>query len=80
MTYGPGMVRDITNGRPFRYYMPSRHFLNSLQENRWRDSRFDKVYTTVWKTNKTTGLLPNMVFGDTARFCSAIRGFGTNQK
>lgn len=64
----PGMVRDIANDRPFRHYMPSRYFLNSLQQNRWRDSRFDKVYTTVWKTNKTSGLLPNMVFGDTALF------------
>ena len=63
-----GMDRDIANGRPYRYYMPTRYFLNMLQANRWKDSRFDKAYTTVWYANAVNPaeLLPLMHLGDTA--------------
>lgn len=61
-----GMIRDLANGRPFRHYMPSRHFLNMLQETRWKDARFDKAYTMVWFANNPDDLLPEMTLGDTA--------------
>jgi len=63
-----GMIRDIANGRPFRHYMPSRHLLEMCQANRWRDSRFDKAYTTVWYANNPDNLLPEMTLGDTALY------------
>lgn len=72
-----GMVRDIANGRPFRHYMPSRHLMDICQANRWRDSRFDKAYTTVWYANNPSNLLPEMKLGDTALF---IPPYAVSQK
>lgn len=61
-----GMVRTIENGRPFRHYMPTRYFLNLLQNSRINDSRYSKAYTEVWYANNASNLLPEMKLGDTA--------------
>lgn len=61
-----GMVRDIANGRPFRHYMPSRYFMNLLQNSRVNDSRYSKCFTEVWYANNPANLLPDMKIGDTA--------------
>lgn len=61
-----GMVRDIANGRPFRHYMPSRYFLNLLQNSRVNDSRYSKCFTEVWYANNPKTLFTGMHIGDTA--------------
>jgi hypothetical protein len=64
----PGTVRTLEDGRPFRYHMPTRYFLNLLHENQSWDSRFDKCYTYMWTAKNEATLLPEMVLGDTALF------------
>jgi hypothetical protein len=64
----PGMMRDMENGRPFRYHMPSRYFMDLCAANQWWDSRFDKGFTYTWYANNPANFLPEMTLGDTAVF------------
>lgn len=63
-----GMTLDLTNGRSWVRYLPSRFYLDMLQANRWRDSRYDKAWKEVWYANNPASLLPEMELGDTALF------------
>ena len=63
----PGMVRDLTYGRPFNRYMPTLFLLNLFNDG--DDSRYDGSFKTVWYAN-TTALPSGMKFGDTAIFAS----------
>lgn len=63
-----GMTLDLTNGRSWVRYLPSRFYLDMLQENRWRDSRYDKAWKEVWYANNPASLLPDMQLGDTALY------------
>jgi hypothetical protein len=61
-----GMRRDVANGRPWQRYMPSRYFLDMLQNDRDKDARFDKAWKSVFYANNPNTLLPGMKIGDTA--------------
>lgn len=63
-----GMTLDLANGRSWVRYLPSRFFLDMLQENRWRDARYDKAWKEVWYANNPASLLPEMELGDTALY------------
>lgn len=65
-----GMKRDIANGRPYRYFMPTRHFYNMLVNNMDWDTRFEKSFKWVWYVNdeSRTKLNPGAVVGDTALY------------
>lgn len=65
-----GMVRDIENGRPYRHFMPTRHFYDLLVENMDWDNRFEKSFKWVWYVNdeSKTKLNPGCVLGDTALY------------
>lgn len=64
------MVRDIENGRPYRHFMPTRHFYDLLVENMDWDNRFEKSFKWVWYVNdeSKTKLNPGCVLGDTALY------------
>ncbi|PWK27670.1 putative outer membrane starch-binding protein [Arcicella aurantiaca] len=62
----PGMLRDITNGRPFVRYMPTRYLLDLFDEN---DARYDASFQQIWKANATTRPT-GMSIGDTAVYCT----------
>jgi len=59
------MKRDVANGRPWKRYLPSRHFLDMLQADRDVDARFDKAWKFVWYANNESTLLPGVNIGDT---------------
>lgn len=65
-----GMVRDIANGRPYRHYMPTRHFFNMAVANMDWDSRFEKSFKWVWYVNDESRCInnPGHVIGDTALY------------
>ncbi|MDF9798875.1 hypothetical protein OKW21_004138 [Catalinimonas alkaloidigena] len=62
----PGMKRALENDRPWPRFLASRFYLDLLQSNRWRDSRYDKSWKEVWYANNENTLLPEMQIGDTA--------------
>ena len=63
----PGLVRDITNGRPFVRYTPTDWLVNTAFADKINDSRFNKSFQTVWRVNSTTTRNPkNLALGDTA--------------
>ena len=64
--FEPGLTLNIEYGRSWVRYFPSRFFLDMLQETRWKDSRYDKVWKEVWYANNTGTLLPDQQLGDTA--------------
>ncbi|WP_247231525.1 RagB/SusD family nutrient uptake outer membrane protein [Telluribacter sp. SYSU D00476] len=47
----PGMRRDVTNGRPFKRYMPTKYTLNQVFVNRENDSRYYKTFKDVYYSN-----------------------------
>ncbi|MBR1406699.1 MAG: RagB/SusD family nutrient uptake outer membrane protein [Bacteroidales bacterium] len=63
-----GMVRDIANGRPYRYFMPTRHFYTMLVDNMDWDSRFEKCFKWTWYVNDESKCKenPGAAVGDTA--------------
>ena len=63
-----GMVRDIANGRPYRYFMPTRHFYTMLVDNMDWDSRFEKSFKWTWYVNNESKCIenPGAALGDTA--------------
>ncbi|UCS92848.1 RagB/SusD family nutrient uptake outer membrane protein [Echinicola marina] len=48
----PGMERDVANGRPWKRYRPTEYTLNTIFSNRDIDSRYNKSFKHVFKTNK----------------------------
>ncbi|WP_215223740.1 RagB/SusD family nutrient uptake outer membrane protein [Echinicola shivajiensis] len=48
----PGMERDVANGRPWKRYRPTDYTLNTIFANRDIDSRYNKSFKHVFKTNK----------------------------
>jgi hypothetical protein len=63
----PGLVRDITNGRPFVRYKPTAWLLNTAFADKINDSRYDKSFQSVWYVNSTGTLNPKALpLGDTA--------------
>ncbi len=47
----PGMQRDVFYGRPFKRLRPTAYCLNTVFGERVNDSRYDKTFRTVWKSN-----------------------------
>ncbi len=66
----PGMVRDVTNGRPFNSYMPTLFLLNLFNET--IDARYDGSFRMAWFANQTDASKrpAGMALGDTAILCS----------
>jgi hypothetical protein len=64
--FEPGLTLNINYGRSWVRYFPSRFFLDMLQETRWKDSRYEKVWKEVWFANNPNNLLPEQQLGDTA--------------
>ena len=64
------MIRDIANGRPYRYFMPTRHFFDLLASTMEWDNRFEKSFKWVWYVNDESHctLNPGRVLGDTALY------------
>jgi len=48
----PGMQRDIFYGRPFKRLRPTKYCLETVFGERINDSRYEKTFRTVWKSNK----------------------------
>lgn len=65
-----GMVRDIANGRPYRHFMPTRHFYDMAVSNMDWDSRFEKSFKWTWYVNDESKCIlnPGRVIGDTALY------------
>jgi hypothetical protein len=64
-----GLTRDVANGRPWKRFMPTRYFIDMLQNSRENDSRFDKLWKTAWYANVASNTaFPNMKSGDTALY------------
>lgn len=64
--FEPGLTLNISYGRSWVRYFPSRFFLDMLQSTRWKDSRYGKIWKEVWYANNPGTLLPNQQLGDTA--------------
>lgn len=64
--FEPGMTLNINYGRSWVRYFPSRFYLDMLQDTRWKDSRYGKVWKEVWYANNPNNLLPEQQLGDTA--------------
>ena len=62
----PGMTRSLIYDRPYPRYMATRFYLDLMQSNRWRDSRYDKSWREVYLANYAPTLPPGMKLGDTA--------------
>lgn len=58
----PGMTRDLTYGRPFNRYMPSRFLLDLFSDD---DARYEGSFMQVWLANSTSRPA-GMNIGDTA--------------
>ena len=70
----PGMMRDVTNGRPFKRFRPTTFLLNLY--DRGKDSRYEAQFTRVWYANNAATIprdaagVPKFALGDTAVFVS----------
>jgi hypothetical protein len=61
------MVRDITNGRPFVRFTPTRYLLNTAFADKINDVRYEASFQSVWYVNSATTNNPkNLPVGDTA--------------
>lgn len=58
-----GMKRDLANGTPWKRFKPTPFLLDTLYKERVHDTRYEKFFTTVWKTNNPTATLKT---GDTS--------------
>lgn len=48
----PGMRRDTQNGRPFKRFRPTDYTLNTIFADRENDSRYDKSFVHVFRSNR----------------------------
>ena len=62
----PGMQRALEYSRPYPRFLGTRWYLELLQANRWRDSRYDAVWIEAYKANYAKTLPAGMKLGDTA--------------
>jgi hypothetical protein len=62
----PGMTRALIYDRPFPRYMATRFYLDLMQSNRWRDSRYDKSWRETYFANYAPTLPAGVKLGDTA--------------
>jgi hypothetical protein len=62
----PGMTRALIYDRPFPRYMATRFYLDLMQSNRWKDSRYDKSWREAYLANYAPTLPAGMKLGDTA--------------
>ncbi|MGI8634325.1 MAG: RagB/SusD family nutrient uptake outer membrane protein [Segetibacter sp.] len=62
----PGMTRALIYDRPYPRYMATRFYLDLMQSNRWRDSRYDKSWRETYFANNPSTLPAGMKLGDTA--------------
>lgn len=62
----PGMQRALEYSRPYPRFLGTRWYLELLQSNRWRDSRYDAVWQEAYKANFAKTLPAGMKLGDTA--------------
>ena len=63
----PGLIRDVTNGRPWVRYTPTRYLLNIAFEDKINDARYEASFQTVWYVNSVTTNNPKgLALGDTA--------------
>lgn len=62
----PGMTRQLIYDRPYPRYMATRFYLDLMQSNRWRDSRYDKSWRETYYANYAPTLLPGTKLGDTS--------------
>lgn len=62
----PGMIRDLTNGRPFNRYMPTRFLLDLYSDN---DARYEGSFMEAWYANSAS-LPAGISKGDTAVYCT----------
>lgn len=62
----PGMTRDITYGRPFNRYMPTRFLLDLFSDD---DARYEGSFMQVWLANSTSRPA-GMNIGDTAVYAT----------
>lgn len=62
-----GLVRDVTNGRPWVRYKPTAWLLNTAFADKINDSRYDKSFKSVWYVNSVGTRNPKgLPLGDTA--------------
>jgi hypothetical protein len=47
----PGMKRDVFYGRPFKRLRPTSYLLNTVFAERVNDSRYQKTFRDLWKSN-----------------------------
>lgn len=72
----PGMKRDITNGRPFKRFAPTRWLLNNF--DRSNDSRYEGSFKLAFLANNEPGIpkdatgKPMFNVGDTAVYISPV--------
>ena len=62
----PGMQRALEYSRPYPRFMATRWYLDLMQANRWRDSRYDAVWLEAYKANYAKTMPAGMNLGDTA--------------
>lgn len=62
----PGMQRSLIYSIPYPRYMATRWYLDLMQNNRWRDSRYDEAWLETYIANYATTMPAGMKIGDTA--------------
>jgi hypothetical protein len=50
----PGLIRDVTNGRPWVRYKPTPWLLDQAFGDKVNDSRYYKSFQILWRCNSTT--------------------------
>ncbi|GAC1382524.1 MAG: RagB/SusD family nutrient uptake outer membrane protein [Ginsengibacter sp.] len=48
----PGMLRDVTYGRPFKRFKPTNYTLNIAFKDRLNDTRYEKSFVNTYLSNK----------------------------
>ena len=72
----PGMLRDITNGRPFKRFRPTNWLLGLW--DREKDIRYEDSFLNVWYANNAASIpkdasgRPKFTVGDTAIFLPGV--------
>jgi hypothetical protein len=64
----PGLTRDITNGRPFNRYMPTRFLLDLFSDD---DARYEGSFMQAWIAN-TNATAAGLKIGDTAAYATKM--------
>lgn len=62
----PGMTRALIYSRPYPRYMATRRYLDLMNSERWRDSRYVATHLEYYMANYEKTLPAGMKLGDTA--------------